>query len=253
MMTSLFLIGGGWDPEGFQSTFGRFIKAATINNIRRVLLIIAYENEDEKIETQKKYYDAFNILGVLDNEIVPVFMSEGEYLSESLIRAVEPTGIFVCGGLTPLYYQCICKDTKWLDYLISHDIPYGGFSAGSAIIAEKAIVGGWKILINEKEVPILDSDLAEDIEFLDVRNGLGLTSFSIDVHGSQWGTLSRLIHAIDQNIVETGWAVDEGTMLQIENENLKVYGLGQAYYVRKISNGKLQIEIFRDGSSYKLK
>jgi cyanophycinase len=187
---------------------------------------------------------------VSSQEISPVFVSATQLLTEKIIAQSDPTGIFVCGGLTPLYQEALCTDQGWLHYVRTRQIPYGGFSAGAAIAAERAIVGGWKVRENQQEIAILDADLAEDLEFLDVRTGLGLIPFAIDVHGSQWGTLTRLIHAIDQEMVSSGWAVDEDTMLHVVKNTITVFGLGQAYHVQRHAKGKLQVEIFRDGSTY---
>ena len=43
--------------------------------------------------------------------------------------------------------------------------------------------------------------------------GLGLVPFAVDVHATQWGTLTRLVHAVDAGLVAEGWAVDNGTVL----------------------------------------
>lgn len=246
-MSLLFLIGGGWNPAGQEFTFGRFVEAATNDKVRKIILVIADDGDQDKDEVLDKYLHVFNALGVEDSEIIPLFISDKQSLSEAFLIENEPTGVFVGGGLTPLYHQGVCVDARWVNYLLAHNIPYGGFSAGAALAAQQAIVGGWKMQVNDKQVPILDADLAEDLEFLDVRDGLGMTSFSIDVHASQWGTLTRLLHAVDQQVVGSGWAIDEDTMLHIENDQITVYGLGQAYYVKRSSRGKLLIEIFRDG------
>jgi len=244
---SLFLIGGGWRPEGRSVTYGRFIRASRGRGELRILLVMASETEEGRDETSAAYTGVFESLGVSRGEIVPFFVSDTEHLSADAVAAVEPTGIFVCGGLTPLYHRGVCTDMEWLEYAASRGIPYGGFSAGAAIAAGNAILGGWKIHLDRGEMPVLDPDLAEDLEFLEVQPGLGLTDFAVDVHASQWGTVTRLMHAVDQGMVSNGCAIDEDTMLQITGGIVTVFGLGQAYLIRKVDTGRLLVEIFRHG------
>ena len=250
-MIPLFLIGGGWDENSYELTYGRFVKASTRDKNRRLMVVMFTENDKDREETQNSYFSVFLKLGVSLKDLFPVFLSEECALSIELLEQVNPTGVFVCGGLTPMYQKYLCESKTWLDYLHKNQVPYGGFSAGSAIAPENAIVGGWKIEVDGRDVGILDPDLAEELDYLEVRTGLGLTEFSIDVHGSQWGTITRLMHASDQGITGGGWVIDEDTMLQIENHEITVFGLGNAYYVRKLSNGKTEVEIFRNGNIWK--
>ena len=250
-MIPLFLIGGGWDGKSYDLTYGRFIKASTTSGKRRLMIVMSVENEEDHEEMRNSYFSVFLKLGVSLNDLYPVFLSEKCSLSTQLLEQINPTGVFVCGGLTPLYQKYLCEDKTWLNYMMKNNVPYGGFSAGSAIAPEKAIVGGWKIDVDGRDVGILDPDLAEDLDYLEVRTGLGLTEFSIDVHGSQWGTITRLIHASDQERIGYGWVIDEDTMLQIENDEITIHGLGNAYFVQKLGCGKMEIEILRSGTSWK--
>ena len=76
--------------------------------------------------------------------------------------------------------------------------------------------------------------------------------FAVDVHGSQWGTLTRVIHAIEQGLVTTGWAIDEDTMLHVTSDCISVSGLGQAYHVQRTHAGTFQVEFFRHDQAYAL-
>ena len=58
--------------------------------------------------------------------------------------------------------------------------------------------------------------------------GLGLVPFGVDVHAAQWGTLGRLIHAVEAGLVAEGWALDEGALLA----GGEVHGPGAAWHVR---------------------
>jgi cyanophycinase len=119
--------------------------------------------------------------------------------------------------------------TDWLP----QDVPYAGFSAGAAIAATSAIVGGWRI----GDLPVCSPDAGEDLDQVEPRAGLGLTPFAVDVHATAWGTLSRLVHAVAGGLVEGGWAVDEHTCLALAGGEPVVYGAGCAYRVMPHGDG----------------
>ncbi|MBV7331716.1 hypothetical protein KFU94_26495 [Chloroflexi bacterium TSY] len=131
---------------------------------------------------------------------------------------------------------------KWLDYLEEFDIPYGGTSAGAAIAARHAILGGWQRECDGTVRSILFPGASEGLDFLTIRPGLALVPFAVDVHASQMGTLTRLIHAVDSRQVAEGWAIDENTLLQVSDEGIQVYGQGHAYRVQRNNQRAIAIE-----------
>ena len=132
--------------------------------------------------------------------------------------------VFVAGGWTPGYHEAlVAPGTGWLPAL-----PFAGFSAGAAVAGEQAILGGHRI----GDVAICAEEAGEDLEQLTVRPGLGLVPFAVDVHATQWGTLTRLVHAARAGSVSDGLAVDEGTVAVVRGgELVGVEGLGAAYRV----------------------
>ena len=136
-------------------------------------------------------------------------------------------GVYVCGGLTPLYAELLAGGgAGWLP----DDIPYAGFSAGAAIAARSAIVGGWRL----GELAVSSDDASEDLDQVEPVPGLGLVPFAVDVHASQWGTLTRLVHAVAAGVVDEGWAIDESTcVLPGDGGAVAVHGLGSAYHVTR--------------------
>ena len=58
----------------------------------------------------------------------------------------------VCGGLTPAYFDALCVDKNWLEYLTENNIPYGSFPAVTYVASEKAIIGGWRREVKNKSV-----------------------------------------------------------------------------------------------------
>lgn len=243
-MIPVFLIGGGWRVETFSQTYGRFLEAATQNAKRRIVIVVAEESESDAEAQFLRFRKAFEAVGLNSADASGLIVSAAEPLTAEKLIAAEPTGIFVCGGLTPDYYDALCRDKSWLAYLTENKIPYAGFSAGASVAAEDAIIGGWRRKINNRIVEAANENAGEDLDFLDVRKGLGLVSFAVDVHATQWGTLSRLVHAIDASLAPEGWAIDENTMLEIEESEVCIYGAGNAYYVRR-ENEKITVDVFQ--------
>ena len=145
--------------------------------------------------------------------------------------------------MTPLYHAALCRDTAWVDYVHQQGIPYGGTSAGAAIAAQRAVLGGWLASHNQRVRPILFKGASEGLEPITVRSGLGFVPFAIDVHASQMGTLTRLIHAVSLELVSEGWAVDEDTLIVVHEDNTHLFGQGQAYHVWQNSSGEIVVDI----------
>jgi cyanophycinase len=145
-------------------------------------------------------------------------------------------GVFVAGGWTPGYQEALVgAGTDWLP----RDAVFGGFSAGAAIAGEWAIVGGWRLGGRD----VCAEEAGEDLEQLTVRPGLGLVPFAVDVHATQWGTVTRLIHAVRAGLAPEGWAVDEGTALIYDGDRVaRVEGLGSGYRVSG-GEGDLRLEV----------
>jgi cyanophycinase len=182
---------------------------------------------------------AFNAAGTTD--VYPVFVSPDRPLQRDDVE--DATGIFVPGGHTPTYYDAIVPSASgWIRGLVESGIPYAGNSAGAMIAPEQAIVGGWKLTLAGHQVEICSEDVSEEVDEFDVRTGLGLVPFSIDPHAAQFGTPTRLLHAIDAGQVHAGWAIDEDTVLIVRGSEISVAGYGVAWHVRK-AGGTLSVEI----------
>jgi cyanophycinase len=113
------------------------------------------------------------------------------------------------------------------DWLVAGNRPYAGFSAGAAVAAERAVVGGWL----HDGVAVCPEDAAEDLAELAVVAGLGLVPFAVDVHCSTWGTLSRLVTAVRTGAAAAGIAIDEDTAVTVRGDTVSVAGLGSAFRV----------------------
>lgn len=251
-MFPIFLIGGGWESAGWNHTYGPFVRRASPNGRCKIALILVSDEGDDRAELEARYRQPFETCGVLEEDLVFGWGSATVPPPLDALVSSHPTGVFVGGGLTPLYQTWLCHDLAWLNYLHQNHIPYAGFSAGAAIAAQRAIVGGWQVQRDDLLIDILDADFGENLTMLEVRDGLGLVPFAIDVHASQWGTLTRLMQAVDLNLVGEGWTVDENTMLWLEDGRLEIRGLGQAYRVQRQAADTLAIQMYRDGAKLQL-
>lgn len=131
-------------------------------------------------------------------------------------------GLYVAGGLTPAYQEALAG-------MAVPGIPYCGFSAGAAIAATDALVGGWRI--GERQV--CDEDFSEELEQVEPRPGLGLVPFAVDVHATQWGTVSRALHAVERGLFGEAVAIDEHCCVEVrDGEVAGVHGRGVAYRIR---------------------
>jgi cyanophycinase len=221
----VFLIGGGWDEAAFPRTYGRFVAAVGDGAAPIACILLDHDERDAYFARSVAAFAAVGATG-----LVPVFVSPHRPLTAADVRGVS--GIFVGGGLTPEYYDAIVPAAgAVIRGLVEAGVPYAGFSAGAMIAPVDGIIGGWKLRKGDDDLTICSEDVSEDEEYLDVRQGVGLVPFAVDVHASQYGTPTRLLHAVRAGAVQDGWAVDEDTMIVVEDGRITVSGLGSAYRV----------------------
>jgi cyanophycinase len=200
-MAPVFLIGGGREDAQVRASHAPFVAACGGGPI------VAYALEDPD-----RWEGALRLAGAEDVRCLLEPPSPGDLASAA--------GVFVGGGLTPAYQEAL---VGWR----APDLPYAGFSSGAAVASARAIVGGWRVAGRD----VCAEEAGEDLEELAVRDGLGLVDFAVDVHATQWGTLTRLVHAVGAGLVEEGWAIDEGTVVVVDGGSVRVEGLGSAYRV----------------------
>lgn len=241
-MIPVFLHGGGDDPGQRAASLGPFLEAARSQASGPIALVVVEATEAEAWESFRAYSAIFESLTSAES-LAPILITPVRPLKRAVLEALRPSGVFVCGGVTPLYHQALCLDQDWLAYLHTRDLPYGGTSAGAAIAAHHAILGGWQMQRDHVLRPILFQGASEGLEQLTVEAGLGLVPFAVEVHASQLGTLTRLIQAVDVGLVSEGWAIDENTLLQVVGSDFKVYGQGHAYHLRRLEGGASSIAV----------
>lgn len=214
---SLTLVGGGWGGDG--SAWQPFLDAA---GPEPTIAVLALRNGDGE-EHVARLVQTLQALGPLDARTAVI--APGGSFDPAVLDGVD--GVLVGGGLTPAYLDAVLPLKDRIRALVDSGTPYAGFSAGSAIAAGRALVGGWR----QDEVAVADEEVGEELDALTVRDGLGLTDRTIDVHAAQWGTLARLIAAVEAGLVERGAAIDEDTSLVLEGDRIRVAGSGSVWWV----------------------
>lgn len=244
-VNNIFLHGGGDKAESRRDTFGRFVGAATaVNPSGKLALILAEEDQTAIQENWQAYSAIFTALGVPAGKLLPLFVSTAKPLAYEMLAAASPSGLFVCGGVTPFYHQSLCADLSWVAYLRETGIPYGGTSAGAAIAAQQAVLGGWQAVRQGQQREIIFVGASEGIDPLTVRPGIGLVPFAVEIHAGQMGTLTRLIHAVDLGLASEGWAIDENTMLEVNGSRLNVHGQGYCYHVWRKAGKAVKVTFY---------
>ena len=201
-MAGVFLIGGGREDAQVRASHAPFVAACAGGPI------VAFALEDPE-----RWERALRLAGADDVRCLLEPPSAGDREGAA--------GVLVGGGSTPGYQEALAG------WRVPAELPFGGFSAGAAVAAARAIVGGWRLDGRE----VCAAEAGEDLDELAVRDGLGLVPFAVDVHATQWGTLTRLVHAVGAGLVDEGWAIDEGTVLVVDDGSVRAEGLGSAYRV----------------------
>lgn len=225
---SIHLVGGGWPIDDDAAVYRPFFDelaahAEAVGKLEGARLAIVLVRDGDGPERFAELVTAFEQLGKID--AVAVLAPEGAPIEPAAFAEVD--GIVVWGGLTPAYRTSLEPSFGELRRLVASGVPYLGFSAGAAIAAEKAVVGGWKI----DTVEIGAEEAAEDLEQLTIAPGIGLIDLAVDVHAAQWGSVSRLIAATEAGVVDGGVAIDEHTALVIGEGPLQVLGRGSVWKV----------------------
>ncbi|MFI5876243.1 hypothetical protein ACIBAH_28080 [Streptomyces sp. NPDC051445] len=258
----VFLIGGGWDATVADVVHGPFLRAASAVSgsdgsrsgagaVPRILCVLV--DEGEGAEQFARYDVALRKAG--DCVPVPLLVPVGERVDARAVPE-DVDGVIVCGGLTPAYQEAFGGDPSspgglpaLPSALTRRGIPYAGFSAGAAIAARDAVVGGWLV----DGVAVCPPDTAEDLEEIEVRPGLGLVPFGVDVHAAQWGTLGRLAAVVAAGRLAHGVAIDENTVVEVgggDAARARVAGLGRAHCVRPAPGGGVLVRSYGHGESF---
>ncbi|MBL1105833.1 hypothetical protein JK361_14770 [Streptomyces sp. 5-8] len=238
MGSRTFLIGGGWDRAEVYEPFLREVRGE-----RRVGCLIV--DEGDGAAQFERYAAALGKAGPTCAPVPLLVPLGARFEPEAALEGID--GLLVCGGLTPAYQDALAGCLERLPGLLAErEVPYAGFSAGAAVAARRAVVGGWLV----DGVPVCPEETGEDLAEVEVRAGLGLVPFAVDVHAAQWGTLARLVAAVGRGDVPYGVAVDENTMLVVGDGEARVTGAGRAHVVRPHSEGEVTVRAYGAGDSW---
>lgn len=231
---SVHLVGGGWleHPDGV--VYRAFLDEARMRAAaagRQEPRVAVLAIGDGAIEHAEALLAAAAPAGPFDVHVTAV-AHDGDVPASAF---ADVDGIVVGGGLTPRYRDLIEPHFGELRRQVAAGVPYLGFSAGAAIAAERALVGGWRI----GGVAVAPEATAEDLDELTVAPGIGLVDVAIDAHVAQWGTLSRLVAAVEAGIVDGGLGIDEDTVLIVGDGGLQVAGRGSVWRVLPADQGVL--------------
>lgn len=234
----LTLIGGGWNAAAFPLTYGPFLAAAGASpGIACVVL-----DDGDGAAQYGRWARALTASAPCRPR--PVLVPLGQALDVAQLSGAD--GVFVCGGLTPAYADALAPAAAELRRLVHEDgVPYAGYSAGAAVAAEAALVGGWR----DGEVTVCAEEAAEDLDQVSVRGGLGLVPFTVEVHCAQWGTLSRLASVVASSATFVGCGIDEDTAVHVVDGSARVAGLGRAYRLEHGATGRVLLQVAAAGET----
>lgn len=216
-------MGGGRDVSVYSAFAAEAVARAEATGRTepaRVAVVIVHEGDGAE------FFEWFaGTLRAADCEPVAVLVIEGDTVDTAELADVD--GIVVGGGLTPAYRASLEPAFGEIRRQVASGVPYLGMSAGAAIAAERAIVGGWRI----GGVAVCPEEAAEELDDVTIEQGIGLVDVSVDVHAAQWGTLTRLIASTEAGIVRGGLAIDENTVVIVGTGQLGVAGVGSVWSV----------------------
>ncbi|MCD2171048.1 MULTISPECIES: Type 1 glutamine amidotransferase-like domain-containing protein [Microbacterium] len=236
---SVFLLGGGRDLARCGDLLRPFVTEARQRAAHRapvIALLLVLEADDDS--SVARFTAMLEAAGAAAEEIRVESIVEGEVYEAS---ALDADGLFVGGGLTPAYLNAFGRIGDAVIHRVLEGVPYAGFSAGAVIAAAPALVGGYRV----GGVEVVSQDASEELDEVEVRPGLGLLDFAVDVHAAQWGTLSRLVAAVDAGLVAEGVAIDEDTALVVSAQAAPtVRGSGQVWRVESAASG-VHVQVLR--------
>lgn len=227
---SIILVGGGPDTVTTPIIFDRFVKdvrnRAGGSRPPRIAVVL-FDREGSSEYFLPAYLDPLH--SRTPCESVPVLLRAHDPADPEEFNDVD--AIVVGGGPTPDYLDGLRDAAEAIRAAVAAGVPYLGFSAGAMIAPQRALVGGYRI----RGVEVCSEECSEGLDELEVRDGLGLVRFAVDVHTAQAGTLSRAVAAVAEALVDRAVAVDENTALVLRHadlNDLEVIGAGNCWSIR---------------------
>ena len=231
----IFLAGAGPDYDAFPEVFEHFVRALPrpqgTERPARIALVVHSRNRNPQ-EVIADYVRPLHRL--ISCEVVPVLLAAGSPADPAVFGHAD--GIVVGGGLTPGYLEGLRASAGAIAARVADGAPYLGFSAGAMIAPARGIMGGYRI----NRVEVCGEECSENLDEVDIRAGLGLVPFAVDVHAAQAGTLSRTVGAVAAGLVDRAVAVDENTAVFLPDSgaaDFEVIGSGNCWDIRRTGDG----------------
>ncbi|BCW72466.1 Type 1 glutamine amidotransferase-like domain-containing protein [Arthrobacter sp. NicSoilB8] len=226
---TIILVGGGPDTVTTPVVVDRFVRELRSRAPDRTprVAVVLFDHQGSSEYFLPAYLEPLESRIVC--EVVPVLLRFNEDADPAEFDDVD--GIVVGGGPTPGYLDGLLASAEVIRRAVSDGVPYMGFSAGAMVAPARAIVGGYRI----RGAEVCPADCSEGLEEVEIRDGLGLVPFAVDVHSAQAGTLGRAVGAVAKGLVDHAAAVDEGTALVLRHadlQELEVIGSGNCWTIR---------------------
>lgn len=230
---SIFLVGGGPDTTTSPVIFDQFMaevvhRTAAAGSTRPPrIAVVLVDHEDSAAYFLPAYLDPLHRRTPC--EVVTVLLRRQEHVDPRVFDGVD--AIVVGGGPTPVYAEGLRPAAAAIREAVQSGAPYLGFSAGAMIAPEQAIVGGYLV----RGIEVCPEDASEGLREVELREGLGLVSFAVDVHAAQAGTLGRAVAAVVHGLAGKAVAVDEDTALVLPHSDpgeQRGIGAGNCWLIR---------------------
>ncbi|WP_411374395.1 hypothetical protein ACLH0K_15285 [Arthrobacter sp. MPF02] len=227
---SIFLAGAGPDPLAFPDLFDRFAQevSAKVGGARHArIAVVVHDRGGNPGARLPEYVEPLRAR--LSFEPVEVLLGLDGASVPAMFDGVD--GVVVGGGLTPAYMAGLAGAAETVRQVVAGGASYLGFSAGAMVAPGRALVGGYRVDGRE----VCGEECSEGLDALDIRPGLGLAPFALDVHAAQAGTLGRAAGAVAAGLVDWAVAIDEDTALVLPaagSGDYEVIGAGHCWDIR---------------------
>lgn len=211
----LVIIGGAEDRLHDKLILRQFVQLC--GGVSSRIRVISAASSDPSA-SWATYQTAFQDLGVLDCQPVPIPDREAADSSAVTDLILEADGVFISGGDQQRLMNLVWETQTFQALHIAFHLRgccIGGTSAGAAVMSRNMLASGEATRLPQKDLVSLDL-------------GLGFVSRAIiDQHFSERQRLGRLLSVLAQWPQMLGVGIDEDTALVIErNTALEVIGSG---------------------------
>jgi cyanophycinase len=211
----LVIIGGAEDRKQDRIILRKFLELSGGPNAK-IRFITAASGVPEAVWAS--YQAAFQDLGALNCDVVPIRTREDASLPEVVSQLADADGIFITGGDQTRLMQCLWESPAAQAMHRAFHLNgtcIAGTSAGAAVMSRHMLAQGTPTPAPAKDVVSMDIGLSF------------MPNAIVDQHFSQRHRLSRLISALAQRPDLLGVGIDEDTALVLEpNQSVEIVGRG---------------------------